>query len=67
MSDLDLMTVSEVAAELRCDRETVARMVRAGELSAINIGGDGRPSWRVNRADLLAWLETRRAKSEAAR
>jgi len=61
------MKVSEVAAELRCNRETVARRIRDGEIPAINIGTDGSPSWRVDRADLAAWIAARRAKSEASR
>lgn len=63
---MELLKPEEVAAELRVDRETVARMIRAKTLPAINIGSGARPSWRVERAELVAFVAARRALAEAA-
>jgi excisionase family DNA binding protein len=50
----DLLTIAEVARQLRCSEPTVRRRIRAGDLAAVRIG-DGR-AIRVHRdaiADLL--------------
>jgi excisionase family DNA binding protein len=48
-----LMTVSEVAEQLRVSNMTVYRLIRAGDLAAIRVG----KNYRIRRADLDAYLE----------
>lgn len=48
-----LLTVAEVAAELRVSTMTVYRLVQAGELPAFRIG----KNYRIKREDLDAYLE----------
>ncbi len=57
----DLLTVAEVARQLRCSEPTVRRRIRAGDLAAVRIG-EGR-AIRVHRAavaDLLEPVQPRR-------
>jgi excisionase family DNA binding protein len=44
----EFLAPKEVAAELRCDPDTIYRLIRSGELPAYRVGG----LWRVKRADL---------------
>ena len=57
-----LLTISEVAAELRVDKRTVYRLLRSGELTVpvIRVGS----SPRVRRVDLEANLERLAADQE---
>lgn len=48
----DLLTVGEVAAELRVSRTTVHRLIRRGDLRAHALGAQ----YRVTRDDLDAFL-----------
>lgn len=57
-----LMTVDEVAKELRVNARKVYQLIQSGELSAMNIGTEGRKIFRINRVDLDAFLESRRQK-----
>lgn len=58
----DLMTVDEVAKELRVNARKVYQLIQSGELAAMNIGTEGRKIFRINRVDLDAFLESRRQK-----
>lgn len=49
------LTAAEVADLLRLNHQVVQRKLQAGEIPAYRIGRE----WRVERAQLLAWLETR--------
>lgn len=49
-----LLTLDEVAAELRVNISTVQRMVRAGELPTVKVGE--RRLVRVRRSDLEAFV-----------
>lgn len=53
MDDLHLYTASEVAELLRLNHQVVQRKLQAGEIPGYRIGGE----WRVERSQLLAWLE----------
>lgn len=53
VSDLVLYTAEEVAELLRLNLQVVQRKLRAGEIPGYRIGRE----WRVNRAQLLSWLE----------
>lgn len=57
-----LMTVDEVAKELRVNARKVYQLIQSGELAAMNIGTEGRKIFRINRGDLDAFLESRRQK-----
>lgn len=48
----DLLTVGDVASELRVSRSTVHRLIRRGELRAHALGAQ----YRITRADLAAYL-----------
>lgn len=52
----ELLTIYEVAAELRVGRATVQRWARDRELPAVKVGKE----YRVRRADLEAWIEGKR-------
>jgi len=49
---VDLLTINEVAAALRVSKMTVYRLIRAGQLPAIQVG----KSFRVHHGDLAAYL-----------
>jgi excisionase family DNA binding protein len=49
------LTAGEVADLLRLNLQVVQRKLQAGEIPAYRIGRE----WRVERGQLLAWLETR--------
>jgi excisionase family DNA binding protein len=53
MSDLVLYTANEVADLLRLHHQVVQRKLQAGEIPGYRIGRE----WRVERSQLLAWLE----------
>jgi excisionase family DNA binding protein len=55
------MSVAEAARELGLSLEQVRRHLRAGHLRGIAMGG--RAGWRVSRADLARFHETREALS----
>lgn len=54
-----LMTVKEVASELRIAPQTLRFLVNAGRIPAIRIGGEEKAQWRFRRSDVDAWLEER--------
>src|SRR5437870_5302564 len=53
MSDLVLYTANEVADLLRLHHQVVQRKLQSGEIPGYRIGRE----WRVERTQLLAWLE----------
>lgn len=55
------LTVSEVAAVLRCSVPTVHQLVRRGELPAVAFGR----RTVIHRADLEAFLESHRLRPES--
>jgi excisionase family DNA binding protein len=57
VAESDLMTVAEVAAELRVDQETVRRWLRDGKLRGSNLKGAG--GWRIRRAEVQRFLRER--------
>jgi excisionase family DNA binding protein len=59
---LKALKVSEVAQELRVDRDTVYRLIKSGKLSAFRVGTR---SWRIERRDLDDFIA--RGKREAYR
>jgi excisionase family DNA binding protein len=63
MSD-DLMTVDEVARELRVNARKVYQFIQSGELIATNIGTEDRKIFRISRSDFDAFLQSRRQKRQ---
>jgi excisionase family DNA binding protein len=53
----ELLTVAEIASELRVDPESVRRWLRDRKLAGINLGK--RPGWRVRREDLDHFIDER--------
>jgi excisionase family DNA binding protein len=53
----EMLTVAEIAAELRVDPESVRRWLRDRKLAGINLGK--RPGWRVRREDLDRFIDER--------
>jgi excisionase family DNA binding protein len=51
-----MLTVEEVASELRVHPETVRSWIRTGELDAVDIGRE----YRIYRADLDDFIQRRR-------
>lgn len=64
MSD-SLMTVDEVARELRVSARKVYQFIQSGELIAMNIGTEDRKIFRITRSDFDAFLRSRRRKRQA--
>lgn len=62
---LPLLTVAEVAAELRLSEWTVRDYLRRGVLAGVRIGGAG--PWRVRRDDVERLLESRARPLRARR
>jgi excisionase family DNA binding protein len=62
-----LLTIPEVAAQIGVTRGTVYNLISAGAFPTVDIGLGGRPKTRVAKADLDAWIESRRTvRAEAA-
>ena len=55
-----MLTVKEVADQLRVDEKTVRRWIQKGELIALNVGGI-RPDYRISFANLQDFKLRRRA------
>jgi excisionase family DNA binding protein len=47
-----VMTITEVAALLRVDTETVQKFIEDGRLPAVKVGED----WRISRANVMAFV-----------
>lgn len=59
MERVELMTKAEAAELLRVSESTVEALIRSGQLPAYRIA---RACTRIDRADALAYLETRKVK-----
>ena len=62
----DLMTVDEVAKELRVNARKVYQLVQSGELAAAHIGTEDRKIFRIARSDFDAFLQSRRQKPQGS-
>lgn len=60
------LTVEEVAGRLKVTPEVVREWLRTGHLGGFRLGG-ARAGWRVTPDDLAAFVEQRRAESQAGR
>ena len=71
-SKSDWLTVEEIAEELRISKNVVYRLIRNGELEAINIVDTNshiaqRGHYRINRADLQKYVSAKRVKISSGR
>src|SRR5215472_10592121 len=57
----DILSVPEACRFLSVHRNTLYKLIRAGELPAFRLMTGGH--WKFKRSDLAEWLETRRARS----
>ncbi len=55
-----LLTVAEVADELRVSNMTVYRLIKKGDLAAIRVG----KNYRIRQSDLAAYLEAGSVQAE---
>lgn len=71
-SKSDWLTVEDIANELRISKNIVYRLIRNGELGAINIVDTNgriaqRGHYRINRADLLKYVSSKRVQITSGR
>ena len=59
----EVLTMKEVAALLKIGEKTAYTMAQRGELPGFKVGGQ----WRFRRADLDAWMDGQRSRSDADR
>lgn len=57
---MDMMTVAEVAEQLRVDESTIRRQIRAGQLPATRVGRQ----YRISRVEFLAYKIRQEVKRE---
>ena len=57
----DILSVPEACRFLSVHRNTLYKLIRAGELPAFRLITGGH--WRFRKGDLSEWLEARRARS----
>jgi excisionase family DNA binding protein len=57
----DLITVADIAADLRVSAMTVTRWLKAGKIPALQVGR----SWRIERGDYDAFLAASRNDASA--
>lgn len=55
-----VFTPSELAEKVKCQVEHIYSRIKSGDLPAINIGSDKRPTYRVTEEDWQAFLDKRR-------
>ena len=51
-SDIEILTLDEVAVYLKAGKRTVYRLAAEGKLPAFKLGG----TWRFRRSDLDEWI-----------
>lgn len=51
-----LMTTAEAAELLKCSEQHVRNLIKRRRLAAADIGGGGRPKWRILRSELDRFL-----------
>lgn len=64
MEKVELLTKAEVAELLTISEDTVDRLIKSGQLPAYRIA---KTCTRIDRADALAYLESRRIRAAALR
>ncbi len=60
------LLVSDVAKQLQVGSEQILAYINTGKLRATNVGlGKKRPRWRIDPADLQAFIESRRNRTHS--
>lgn len=54
------LSIRQAASITGLSTSHVRRAVRRGELAASNVGSGGHAIWRIARADLASWMETKK-------
>jgi excisionase family DNA binding protein len=57
------LSIQQAAKAVNLSESHIRRVVTRGELPASNMGTAARPTWRIARADLDAWIEARKGAS----
>jgi excisionase family DNA binding protein len=61
-----LLTVSEAAKRLSVSPSTLARLIRARKIRALNVSARGnRPSWRISVKDLRRFIQSESTEATA--
>lgn len=60
-TESDMMSVPDACRFLAVSRNTLYKLIQVGELPAFRLVAGGH--WKLRRADLSDWLETRKARS----
>jgi len=53
-----IMTVQELADFLRCNKSTIYRLIKTGQIPAFKVGSD----WRITSDKVEQWLEQQHIK-----
>lgn len=57
------LSIKQAAKAVNLSESHIRRVIARGELPASNVGTAARPTWRIARADLDAWIEAKRGGS----
>ena len=60
-ADREILTVSELADYLRCNKSTIYKLVRSGDLPGFKIGSD----WRFRADHIERWLRKTRREAQS--
>jgi excisionase family DNA binding protein len=55
----EVMTVPELAEYLQCNKSTIYRLIKKGQIPAFKVGAD----WRFKREVIEEWLEQQHRRS----
>jgi excisionase family DNA binding protein len=58
--DTDVLTIKQAARFTTLSPTKIRREIKASRLPASNAGSDARPLYRIQKSDLLAWLEKKK-------
>jgi excisionase family DNA binding protein len=61
-ADRDILTVTELADYLRCNKSTIYKLVKTGELPGFKIGSD----WRFRADQVEQWLRRSQSSQQAS-
>ena len=63
-AEAEWISIKQAASLAGISETSIRRAIRRGQLKACNVGGSSRrPTWRIKRTDLQAFLETDAARS----
>lgn len=52
----EVLIVKEIIDYLRCDKMTAYKLIREGQIKAVNIGNKNRPKYRILKEDFDKFL-----------